>query len=236
MLVLAILVVSVASTMLAKANSTGSLTNPNTLTIAGSSTVYPIANEEAGVWANYWNNLNGANPAWGANNCTAPVSLAGQGSGTAIPALWTNSADIGEMSRPPSNSATEWGNFSALQTWAVGIDSVAIVVSPDMTWFPTNLTTLQVANIFAALPTNGSQPYVTWGDFFAANGLSTSGVPAAALSENIVRAVRDPTSGTFDCFNNYFAVPNGFSFEHKTSGVVDASQNMATYTTRQRKS
>ena len=121
-----------------------------------------------------------------------------------------------------------------MQLYAVGIDSVAIVVSPDMTWFPTDLNTLQVTQLFASTTpfanvadngTSANTPlYSTWSDFFTANGISTAGVPAAALSEPINSAVRDPTSGTFDCFNNYFAVPNGYQFEHKTSGTMQMHQ------------
>lgn len=239
-LVLAILAFSSAATMV---HASGGLVTPNTLNIAGSSTVGPIAVAEKGQFDAYWNGLVAANPSWGTASALDinQVNVAQLGSGTAIPALVAGTADIGEMSRPPSTG--EWADFSSLQLWAVGIDSVAIVVSPDMTWFPTSLTTAQVASLFSeASPpfdnTNqgtsgvtGTTPqYKTWGSFFSANGISTVGVPAAALSENIVRAVRDPASGTFDCFNNYFAVPNGWQFEHKTAGSVDGSENMAPYT------
>ena len=236
MVILAIMAFSTASTVLTQASSTG-LVNPNTLTIAGSSTVYPIANEEASQFTSYWNSLVAANPSWGASQITEPIAVAGLGSGTAIPALINGQADVGEMSRPPQNSSSEWlaPSMANMQIWAVGVDSVAIVVSPDMTWFPTNLTTFQVAKLFADQPSSYTTPYYnTWGDFLADyyNGTSNipSSVPAAAMSTTILRAVRDPTSGTFDCFNNYFAVPNNFQFEHKTNGTVDNSQEMATYT------
>jgi ABC-type phosphate transport system substrate-binding protein len=233
MLVLAMLALSATSTIVHGALN-GSLVSSSTLTIKGSSTVYPIANEEAGVWQGYWNGLVAANPSWGASTVTAPVALEGLGSGTAIPALTAGTADIGEMSRPPNNASGEWlaPSMSSMQIWAVGIDSVAIVVSPDMqSWFPHNLNTLQVGQIFALNPTTGNPAYVTWNDFFTAQGISTTGIPQAALSESIGRAVRDPTSGTFDCFNNYFAKPNGMDFQHKdASGNADASKNMAGYT------
>jgi ABC-type phosphate transport system substrate-binding protein len=236
MVILAIIAFSTAGSLLTRASGTG-LVNSNTLTIAGSSTVYPIANEEASQFTSYWNGLVAANPGWGASQITQPISIAGLGSGTAIPALVGGTADVGEMSRPPQNSSAEWLNPSMtnMQIWAVGIDSVAIVLSPDMTWFPTNLTTFQVAKLFADQPSNYTTPYYnTWGDFLTDyyNGTSNvpSSVPAAAKTEPILRAVRDPTSGTFDCFNNYFAVPNNFQFEHKTNGTVDNSQQMATYT------
>src|SRR5208282_5345109 len=132
------------------------------------------------------------------------------------------------------------------QQYCVGVDSVAIVVDPTMTWFPTTLTTTQVAQLFADNAPNpsgsslgitgntGTTPlYQTWGQFltayYAPNPIPST-VPTAVLTENINLAVRDPTSGTFDCFNNYFAVPNGYQFEHKTSGVVDGALEMAPYT------
>ncbi len=302
-LVLAILAFSAASTMLAHAIpwTSGQLLTGNTITIAGSSTVGPVAQEESTPSINsnytdfqdYWNNLVTNN--WNSGTSTSSwctlasgytqaqaynqlkitaVSLATLGSGTAIPALagTTGTADIGEMSRPPSTAEWQTTGMGSLQQWAIGVDSVAIVVSPDMTWFPTNLNTLQVAQLFAdnAYPGHtganegltGGAPsndltnttynplYVTWGDFLAAyyggaGNIPTTGAmapPAAALTEPILRAVRDATSGTYDCFNNYFAKPNGYNFEH-TSQVnttdtpnnvaittVDGSLEMPTYT------
>jgi ABC-type phosphate transport system substrate-binding protein len=234
----------------------GQLVAANTLNVAGSSTVGPIALEEATQFPAYWNSLVSSNPSWGTSSALdiSTVNVAELGSGTAIPALTGGTADIGEMSRPPQASSSEWGApaMTSMQIWAIGIDSIAIVVSPDMTWFPTNLNTAQVAALFAETnPTDnqnqqtsgvtGTTPiYTTWGQFLTDNGFSTAGVSAAALSENIVRAVRDPTSGTFDCFNNYFVIPNGYGylsssgktngFEYKNSGgTVVGSQNMAPY-------
>ena len=249
-MILAILAFSAAAVTLANALpfQSGNLVTPNTLNIVGSSTVGPIASEEATAFPNYWNNLVSANPSWGTASTLDinTINIQAEGSGTAIPALTGGTADIGEMSRPPQNSAAEWlaPSMTNMQIWAVGIDSVAIVVSSDMaSWMPTNLNTLQVAQLFgdnnptANIEGNGTGTtplYSTWGQFLAAyyGGASNipSSVPANALSETINRAVRDPTSGTFDCFNNYFAVPNGYQFEHKTSSVVDASENMAPYT------
>jgi ABC-type phosphate transport system substrate-binding protein len=211
------------------------LVNPTTLTIAGSSTVYPIAAEEASQFPAYWNSLVAANPSWGASKITSSINIAGLGSGTAIPALIAGTADIGEMSRPPQSTSAEWLNpaMTNMQIWAVGIDSVAIVLSPDMTWFPTNLTTLQVADLFYGT-VNGTTPmYNTWGAFltaYYAPGSIPPSINSTVQAEVIQRAVRDPTSGTFDCFNNYFAVPNNLQFEYKVNGTVVGSENMAPYT------
>ena len=133
-------------------------------------------------------------PLGGLINVPQPIAIEGQGSGTAIPALIDGSSDIGEMSRPPNNNTAEWLNpaMTNMQIWAIGFDSVAIVTSPDMTWFPTNLKTSQITDLFAAHPSTGGSAYVTYGDFFTAQGISTTGVPAAALSTPINRAVREP--------------------------------------------
>ena len=210
----------------------GQLVTSGQLTVAGSSTVGPIAAEEInpqqGNFVAYWNNL--VNTGAVTSSTISQVNLATLGSGTAIPALAEatggGAADVGEMSRPPSTG--EFAELPDMQQYAIGVDSVAIVVSPDMTWFPTSLTTNEVAQLFVDnTPSNtanqgltgvtGSTPlYTTWGQFLTAFGFSTTSVPAAALSENIQRAVRDPTSGTFDCFDNYFVAPNGYQFEYKS--------------------
>jgi ABC-type phosphate transport system substrate-binding protein len=288
-MILAILAFSAAAMAFANASSTivnpyvtgGGLVSSTTLSIAGSSTVYPIAVEEAGQFPTYWNNLLSANSGFGgADQCTVAITPSGQGSGFAVGALTGGTADIGEMSRPPSSATTgtlEWHADNNLQIWAVGIDSVAIVISgPNMaSWFPQNLNTLQVAQLFMTTPPTTSAPaagpgnynglkntspycdftnsssyynwtpntpyFTTWGSFldYYYNGSANlpTGIPSSFLSETIQRAVRDPTSGTFDCFDNYFIKPNGFEAEYKNSAgaiVTDTntgltSQDMAPY-------
>jgi len=255
-----------ASTYSALPWASGSLVTPGTLSVVGSSTVGPIATEEIGEgnFVNYFNGLITAGTI--SSSPITAVSLQTQGSGTAIPALaeTTGQADVGEMSRPPSSGSTgefSLGAMTNMQQYAVGVDSVAIVVDPTMTWFPTTLTTAQVSQLFAdnaptiaANVNTGSTPapsqgiegstgstplYTNWGDFLEAYyGLSsyaavTAAHPAdtsAICNSPINRAVRDPTSGTYDCFNNYFAVPNGYQFEHKTGEIVDGALDMAPYT------
>jgi ABC-type phosphate transport system substrate-binding protein len=267
-LVLAILAFSSAATMVhatlyssysAMPWASNSLVTPGTLTIAGSSTVAPIAEaEEAGTgtanpsadnFVSYWNSLVAANPSWGTASALdlSAVSIAGLGSGTAVPALDGSSspADVGEMSRPCSDG--EWGIacMNNMQVWAVGVDSVAIVLSPDMTWFPTSLNTFQVSELFADNAPNasasqgltgvtGSTPlYATWDDFLSANHFySNEATAGTAGNATIQLAVRDATSGTFDCFNNYFVVPNGYQFEYKSGSpsTVTGTCEMAPFT------
>src|SRR5208283_3409466 len=136
------------------------LVTPNALTIQGSSTVAPVATEEIneGNFANYWNALVTSNPALVGSSSTlpqclltasTPVSLTGLGSGTAIPALdgSTATADVGEMSRPPSTGEYGAGAMTNLQLYAIGVDSVAIILSPDMTWFLPYLATLRISGL-----------------------------------------------------------------------------------------
>ena len=237
---------------------------PGTLSVVGSSTVLPIATEEQGEgnFVTYFNGLITAGTI--SSSPITAVSIQGEGSGTAIPALEevTSVADVGEMSRPPSTGEFAGASMTNMQQYCVGLDSVAIIVDPTMTWFPTELTTAQVAQLFADdspqttgpnTPTNvqgdlgvtGSTPlYATWGSFLdayygvsslsavqaAESAAGLTQISSAVYGANINRAVRDPTSGTFDCFNNYFAVPNGYNFEYKTSGVVVGSAEMAPFT------
>ena len=220
------------------------LITPNTINIAGSSTVLPIAQEASATFPTYWNNLITANPSLlGTGNtlaqCTiSTMNIAGLGSGTAFPAILpttgTATADIGEMSRPPTTG--EWGqsNAGTVQIWAVGVDSVAIVYSADMTWAPTDLTAKQVCQLFESTDAAGASPiYTTWGQFFTAYTAAGGTLPAGAAahdSDPINRIVRDPTSGTYDCFNNFFGKQLGNSAEATNSaGAVTGSQYMAPY-------
>lgn len=240
------------------------LVNPGTLTVAGSSTVGPVATEEISGsgstpgFTTYFNNLvsNGL-----ASSDISSVSLSTFGSGTAVPALdYTGGvADVGEMSRPFSSGEYGVACMSDLQQWAIGVDSVAIVLSKDMSWFVPalqangvqGLTTLQVAELFqdsspSTTATNqgltdgaaGYAPlYTTWAQFFTAQGWTVPSADTTLAAMTINRAARDPSSGTFDCFNNYFAVPNGYQFENKAvtstsngQSTVVGSQEMAAFT------
>ncbi|MGA2523469.1 MAG: hypothetical protein ABSF65_04865 [Candidatus Bathyarchaeia archaeon] len=246
------------------------LVNPGQLTVAGSSTVAPVATEEitppAGTtgFTAYFNNLIATSGGKvNSPTLTTDVSLSGFGSGTAVPALdYTGGvADVGEMSRPLSSTEYSVPCMANLQQWAIGVDSVAIVMSKDMSWFlpalaaqtpsVTGLTTLQVAELFQDTSptttavnqglTTGASGYVpycsTWASFFALQGWTVPSADATLAAATINRAARDPTSGTFDCFNNYFAVPNGYQFENKAvtstsngQSTVVGSQEMAAFT------
>ncbi len=285
MLVLAILAFSTASLQSVHAVNTppsggwtsyaalpwasNSLVDPGIMEIQGSSTVQPIASEEAiqGNFVAYWNQLCANNPSLeGSAGSAALLSttsgtnpqITGLGSGTAIPALdgSVNTADVGEMSRPPSDAEFATGAMTNMQQYAVGVDSVAIVLSPDMTWFVpylatqgvTGLTTAQIAELFAEPVADFGSPitnqgittgaagspalYTTWANFFTAQGWTIPAAYTTDASGTIQRVARDPTSGTFDCFDNYFAIPNNYQFEYKSGSpsTVQGSQEMAAFT------
>ena len=57
---------------------------------------------------------------------------------------------------------------------------------------------------------------------------------SAHASDPINRIVRDPTSGTYDCFNNFFGKQLGNNAEATNpDGAVTGSQYMAPYTLAQ---
>lgn len=220
---------------------TRGLVSANSLNIVGSSTVLPIAVLAETTFPTYWNSLVSANPIWGTSSALdiSTMNIQGIGSGTAFPAILPTSgnptADIGEMSRPPTTG--EWGQSNAgnVQIWAIGIDSIANVYSTDMTWAPTDLTAKQVAQLFESTDAAGQDPiYTTWGQFLTPYYGSVSAIPTAAqshMSDPINRIVRDPTSGTYDCWNNFFGKQLGNNAEATTAqGQVTGSQYMAPYT------
>ncbi len=185
-----VLAMMVSSAALFPANA---LIASNSLSIVGSSTVGPIAVQAAQTFPGYWNNLIAPNPSWSANqlNASTPINIGALGSGTAfkgvIPASGSPTADIGEMSRPPTQA--EWtqnlatpgvNSASTAHIWAVGVDSLAIVYSPDMTWAPTQLTNLQAAKLFMSTDSAGNSPqYTTWGQFLLDYYGSTSNMTTA---------------------------------------------------------
>lgn len=235
MLVLAMMAFS------ATAIPTHALITANTLSIAGSSTVYPIAQTAAQSFPTYWNSIAaglGSSP-------INTINLAGLGSGTAfktvLPTTGSPTADLGEMSRPPSTGEWTQSNAGNAHIWAVGVDSLAIVYSADMTWAPTQMSQKQAASLFLSTDAAGNNPmYTTWGQFLTDYyGNLSQAIPAAAVPHEgdlIHRIVRDPTSGTYDCFNNFFGKQytsitgsNGAEIVDGT-GAITGSQYMAPYT------
>jgi ABC-type phosphate transport system substrate-binding protein len=188
-------------------NQAHALLTPGTLSISGSSTVYPVAVDASATFPSWYHTITGK---------TITLNIQAGGSGVAIPNMVANAYDMGEMSRPPTDA--EWESMPNLQQWAIGIDSVAIVVNPYLSQWIQNLTVTQAADLFETFQnSSGRYPYYTyWSDF-----------NPSAPDVLIQRAVRDPTSGTFDCFYNYFLKPAGFP---QTETNASAEAQLASYT------
>ena len=203
-LIAAIIIAAIAFS--ATNNQARALLTPGTLSMSGSSTVYPCAIDASTTFPAWYNTITGN---------TIILNIQQGGSGVAIPNMQKGAYDMGQMSRPPTDA--EWESMPNLQQWAIGIDSVAIVVNPFMSTWIQNLTVTQVADLFETFQNaSGRYPYYTdWSDFNS----SAPNVP-------IQRAVRDPTSGTFDCFYNFFLSPAGFP---KTETNASALAQLAPY-------
>jgi len=198
------MIVALSSTA---SNQAHALISPGVLSISGSSTVYPVEVDAETPFQPYYNGITGN---------TVTMSVNAGGSGVAIPNIVARADDMGAMPRPPTDA--EFNSMPDLQQYAIGIDSVAIVVSPYLSTWIQNVTALQVAQIFETHNVSGVMtPYYTnWNDF-------NSAAPAVPIE----RAVRDPTSGTYDCFYNYFLKPSGFP---QTETNASALAQMAPYT------
>ena len=205
--ILFVILLATVAFVAATGNQSHALLTPGTLAISGSSTVYPVAIDASSTFPAYYNSITGL---------TLTLSIQQGGSGVAIPNMVSQADDMGEMSRPPTDA--EYASMPDLQQYAIGEDSVAIVVNPYMSTWIVNLTTTQVADIFETF-TNASGQflyYTYWSD-----------VNPAAPHQLIQRAVRDPTSGTYDCFYNFFLKPAGFP---QTETNASALAQMAPYT------
>jgi ABC-type phosphate transport system substrate-binding protein len=188
-------------------NQAHALISNGTLSISGSSTVYPCAIDASATFPSYYQSITGN---------TITLSIQAGGSGVAIPNMVSQADDMGEMSRPPTDA--EYKSMPYLQQYAIGIDSVAIVVNPYLSTWIQNVTVTQVADLFETHNVSGVMtPYYTyWSDF-------NPSAPHVAIQ----RAVRDPTSGTFDCFYNFFLKPAGFP---QTETNATAQAQLAPYT------
>lgn len=196
-------------------NPTNALVTGNTLTIAGSSTVYPVA-RDAAASTKFPTYFNGLNLGYTINT----VTVGSSSSNDAVPSVFSTSsitADIGEMSRPPTS--TEWAGSSSydttnMQLYAVGIDSVAIIIGNGLksNSFLQQMTATQIAKLFVKDPTTGQPFYTTWNQ-----------VDSSLPNQPITRVVRDTGSGTYDCFQNYFLNPSGYA------GSDKGKSELATY-------
>jgi hypothetical protein len=101
------------------------------------------------------------------------------------------------MSRLPKSSEWTGAGHGDAQIWTIGIDSIAIIVGN--TWI-TQATPNQIAQLYCTNPVTGQPFYNYWDEVPFASG---------APHEPIIRVIRDHTSGTYDCFQNFFLAPAG---------------------------
>lgn len=112
------------------------------LTIAGSTTVQPISQECANLFMALYPDVT--------------ISVAGGGSGHGVRSGGSGEVDIGAASRNIKDS--EWLSYPDLNVFAIGKDSVAIVINPDNPLAGTlDLTLEEIAEIFAGNITNWSE-------------------------------------------------------------------------------
>lgn len=185
--VLALVIVMIAATALLNAANAALLT-PGVMKTEGSSTVLPVS-QDAEI--DFEGNMS-------AIGITIDVQIAGGGSGVGFSKLAATppTIDVGASSKDPGSA--EWTGNDDLRIWAIGIDSIAIIVSSSSPIAPyiRELTAQQVSDLFC------SSTYKTWGDW-------NSSIPAPYNSWTIERVVRDLASGTHDCFKNFFLTPFG---------------------------
>ena len=112
------------------------------LSIAGSTTVLPIAQECANLFMG--------------QNLRVDVSVAGGGSGAGVKSAGSGEVDIGEASR--NIKASELLSYPDLVAFSVAKDSVAVVINPDNPLTGSlDLTLEQVSDIFSGEITNWSE-------------------------------------------------------------------------------
>jgi phosphate transport system substrate-binding protein len=112
------------------------------LSIAGSTTVLPIAQECANLFME--------------QNLQVDISVAGGGSGAGVKSAGSGEVDIGEASR--NIKASELLSYPDLVAFSVAKDSVAVIINPDNPLSGSlDLTLEQVSEIFGGETTNWSE-------------------------------------------------------------------------------
>ena len=191
----------------AKASSNQPL-NGSYLQLNGSSTVYPITADAIPGFAAFYHAETGGTT----GTPTVPFPAPGSGTG------W---ADIGGTGGPQTIDIAESSKFPSLVNigylpnctiYPIGIDSVAIIVHNAGGNTPgnsvTQLTQTQVMEIFTGQIT----------DWHAINSSIPNGT-------TIHVAVRVSTSGTADCFKNFFLAPYKLSTSNITASATVEQEN-----------
>lgn len=184
-LVLAMMIISVFAVLPSEA-----LITPNTLSVSGSSTVYPISDDAEEDFEAAHSGMN-----------IVPTSV---GSGAGIAAWQAGTVDMAASSEMPisevgaSNdvfsSSYPYKGISDPQAFALGRDGVAFIVPSTNTWI-SEIDTETVVKIYTGEYTNWQQ----------VPGLS------GAPDQTIQVVGRITTSGTFDGFKSFFLKAYGLS-------------------------
>jgi ABC-type phosphate transport system substrate-binding protein len=177
------------------------------LKTAGSSTVLPVSQDAEIDYENWMLSTQGM---------TIDAQIAGGGSGAGFSQILGGTIDVGASSRPPTTA--EWNNTNGanLRIWAIGIDSIAIIVPVSNNWIH-NVTGQQVSDLFSKYA-NGTAVYTYWDDF-------APGAPHQVIN----RAVRDLTSGTHECFRNNFLTPFGRTDANLANNIEQKTNNIDVY-------
>jgi|GEM_PF-5649952 len=200
-------IVMIAATASLLISRTNALLTPNTLKIDGSSTVFPVSEDANSNFSNWV-----ADPAngWALAGQTVNIVNPPPGSGTGLNELVAGTIDMAAASKFPTA-----GNVAALPNMRIypfAVDSVAIIVNSAGGQTPgnliTQLTAKNVSDIMVGAVTD-------WNAFNAS-------IPAGTT---IHVAVRVSTSGTADCFQNFFLKPFGRTTANITPNATVETDN-----------
>ncbi|MEL7625446.1 MAG: phosphate ABC transporter substrate-binding protein [Anaerolineaceae bacterium] len=165
--------------------TTESPADSTTITMAGSTTVQPLAEKFAEAYATV--------------NPNVRVDVQGGGSRVGVKAAGQKTADIGMASRDVKES--EFTEFPGIQVFVVARDGIAIVANPDVA--VDNLTIDQLKGIFGGTITNWKEVGGADANIIVASREEGSGTRAAfeemVLGEDVLitdKAILQPSNGS----------------------------------------
>ena len=167
------------STPSSTSNGDDSAWRTQSITLAGSTTVLPIANASAVDFMNMYSGVT--------------VTVSGGGSGTGYGNIIDDVVDIGMGSREPKQSEIENAQSKgrAMYLYPIALDAVCVVVNPSVAddSNPLSLTLQQIGQIFAG-------EYTNWNE-----------VDSSLPDAEIYVVVREPGSGTRGTFEEFTMDP-----------------------------
>jgi ABC-type phosphate transport system substrate-binding protein len=107
------------------------------------------------------------------------------------------------------------------EEFAIGQDSIAIIVPSTNTWL-SQASASKIADLFRTTGNGNNVPlYATWGDWAAAQSPPVT-LPSGVGTQAIVHIGREFSSGTFDGFNTFFLKPFGYDMTYSASSGTTA--------------